>query len=101
MNDTGNITQYSQEDVDEKVSVATTLEEDAERREDDGEDDFADVATVTATLVVTLNPHQHEFESSGDNCSGAKRNERPSALSQMGELETCLAVNAMLNQLIS
>ena len=30
------------EDVDEKVSVATSFEEDAKRGKDDGKDDFAD-----------------------------------------------------------
>lgn len=43
VDDTGQVTEDSQEDVDEKVGVAATLEEDAERRENDGEDDFADI----------------------------------------------------------
>lgn len=33
-----------QEDVDQQVPCAAALEEDAERREDHGEDDLADVA---------------------------------------------------------
>lgn len=33
-----------QEDVDQQVRAASALEEDAERREEDGEDDLADVA---------------------------------------------------------
>lgn len=44
MDDPGNVTQYGQEDVDEKVGIATALEEDAERWEEDSEDDLADVA---------------------------------------------------------
>jgi len=33
-----------QEDVDQEVGAASALEEDAERREEDGKDDLADVA---------------------------------------------------------
>ena len=51
MDDTRNVTQYCQEDVDEKVGIATALEEDTERREYDREDDLADVATIKATSV--------------------------------------------------
>jgi hypothetical protein len=36
VNDSGNITKDGQEDVDEKVGVATTLEEDTERWKNDG-----------------------------------------------------------------
>ena len=46
MDYTWNVTQYSQEDVDEEVGIATALEEDAEGREDDSKDNFADVARV-------------------------------------------------------
>lgn len=52
MDDTRNITQYCQEDVDEEVGIATALEENTKRREEDGEDDLADVATVRAKLVL-------------------------------------------------
>ena len=51
MDDTRNITQYCQENVDEEVGIATALEENTKRREEDGEDDLADVATVRAKLV--------------------------------------------------
>jgi hypothetical protein len=44
MNDTREITQDSEYNVDAEVSAATTLEEDSQRRQDDGEDDLADVA---------------------------------------------------------
>ena len=40
----GNVTQDSQQDVDEEVGAATTLKEDSYGRQDDGEDDLADVA---------------------------------------------------------
>ena len=42
--DTGNVTQDSEEDVDEEVSSAAALEEDTQGREDDGKKDLADVA---------------------------------------------------------
>lgn len=37
-------TQDGEEDVDEEIGTASTLEENSERREDDGNDDLADVA---------------------------------------------------------
>lgn len=46
MDDTWNVTQYCQEDVDEEVGIATALEEDTKWREDDGENDFADITSV-------------------------------------------------------
>lgn len=39
-----NVTQDGQQDVDEEVGIAATLQEDAQGREDDGEDDLDDVA---------------------------------------------------------
>lgn len=44
MDDTGDITQDGEQDVDEEISIASALEEDTQRWEDNGEDDFADVA---------------------------------------------------------
>ena len=44
MNDARNVTQKRQDDVDAKVSIEATLEEDTDWRKDDGEDDFDDVA---------------------------------------------------------
>lgn len=44
MDDTRNVTQYREEDVDQQIGATATLEEDTERWEDDGEDDLADVA---------------------------------------------------------
>lgn len=43
MNNTWNITKYSEEYVNQQVRVAATFEEDANRREEDGEDDLANV----------------------------------------------------------
>lgn len=45
MDDAGNVTEDSQEDVDEQVRAAAALEEDAKRGQDDGKDDLADVAS--------------------------------------------------------
>jgi hypothetical protein len=39
-------TEACQEDVDEEVGAAATLEEDSDGREEDGEDDLDDVAIV-------------------------------------------------------
>lgn len=44
MDDAGNVTENGQEQVDEEVGAAATLEEDSERWEEDGEDDLDDVA---------------------------------------------------------
>lgn len=44
MDDTRNVTQYREEDVDQQIGATATLEEDTERWEDDGENDLANVA---------------------------------------------------------
>lgn len=43
VNDTGNPTQDGQTDVDQEIRAATTLQEDTQRGQDDGEDDLANV----------------------------------------------------------
>lgn len=43
MDDTGNVTENGEQDVDEEISIAASLEENSERREDDGKDDLANV----------------------------------------------------------
>lgn len=45
VDDTGNVTQDGEEDVDAEVSTASALQEDTHRRQDDGEDDLEDVGT--------------------------------------------------------
>ena len=45
VNDTRDVAQDRQEDVDEEIGIATALEEDTKRWEDDGENDLADIAT--------------------------------------------------------
>lgn len=44
MDDAGNVSQNGEQDVDEEVGTATTLEEDTHGREDDGKDDLANIA---------------------------------------------------------
>lgn len=46
MNDTWNVAQYGEKDVDQEVGIAATFEEDAQRWQDDGEDDFANVTVI-------------------------------------------------------
>ena len=47
VDDTRNVAQDCQEDVDEEISIATALEEDTKRWKDDGENDLADIAVST------------------------------------------------------
>lgn len=52
MDDTRDITQDCQQDVDEQVSSTTTLEEDTDGREDDGKDNFANVSVMDSQLAI-------------------------------------------------
>jgi len=45
VDDTGDVTQNCEEDVDAEIAAAALLEEDTKRREEDGEEDLADVAS--------------------------------------------------------
>lgn len=45
MDDAGDVSQDCEQDVDEQVSAASALQEDAQRWKDDGEYDLADIAT--------------------------------------------------------
>lgn len=51
MNDTRNITQDRQQDVDEEVGIAASLEEHSEGREDDGKNDLANVAGIGGSAL--------------------------------------------------
>ena len=51
MNDTRNIPEAGEQDVNEQVAVATTFKEDADRWQEDGENDFADVAKMQTLSV--------------------------------------------------
>ena len=44
VDDTRDVAQDRQEDVDEEIGIATALEEYTKRWEDDGENDLADIA---------------------------------------------------------
>jgi hypothetical protein len=43
VDDTRNVTQDCQADVDEQVGTASALQEDTKRGQDDGKDDLADI----------------------------------------------------------
>lgn len=45
VDDTGNVTQDTQQDVDAQVSTASSLQEDTDGRQDDGKNDLEDVGT--------------------------------------------------------
>lgn len=43
MDDPRDVTQNCQTDIDEQVSTTSSLQKDTERREEDGQDNFADI----------------------------------------------------------
>lgn len=45
VDDTGQVTQDGEQNVDEQISTASSLQENTQRGQDDGEDDLADVAS--------------------------------------------------------
>lgn len=51
MDDTWDVTEDSQQNVDEEVGAAATLEEDTEWWEDDGENDLANIAEGVLALI--------------------------------------------------
>ena len=51
---TRDITQNRQEDIDKEIGTAAALEKDADGREEDGEDDFADVAILPFIMLVCV-----------------------------------------------
>lgn len=52
MNDTWDVTEDSQQNVDEEVGAAATLKEDTEWWEDDGKNDLADIAKGVLAVYV-------------------------------------------------
>ena len=44
MDDTRDVTQNGQQDVDEEVTMASALQEDTDGRQEDGKNDLADIA---------------------------------------------------------
>lgn len=45
------LTEQSQRDVDQEVGTATTLEEDTQRRDEEGDNDLADIAVIKAVSI--------------------------------------------------
>ena len=54
MDDARDVTQDCEQDVDEEVGAAAALQENAERREDDGKDDLADIANKQRNQLTML-----------------------------------------------
>jgi hypothetical protein len=52
VDNTGNPTQDGQTDVDQEVTTASALQEDTQRRQDDGEDDLADIAVKSISSAL-------------------------------------------------
>lgn len=48
VDNTGNPTQDGQQDVDQEVSTTSALQEDTQGRQDDGEDDLADITVESS-----------------------------------------------------
>ena len=46
MDDTWNVTQYREKDIDQEIRIAAAFEEHTERWQEDGEDDLANVAAT-------------------------------------------------------
>lgn len=72
VDDSGDVTEDGEEDVDEEVGAAAALEEDADGGEEDGEDDLADVAGWVLVGRVRRgfcfncsSPRAGEFEAGG------------------------------------
>ena len=61
----GNVTENSQENVDEEISIAAALEEDTERREEDSKDDLAEVGRGERHVVELIG---FFFENGGCSC---------------------------------
>lgn len=76
MDNTRDVTKYCEKDVDQKVGIATTLEEDTDWWQKDGEDDFADVAMnkrVNNGSLLCAKPRQNRcfFFCDGEDNGGA------------------------------
>lgn len=56
VDDTRDVTQNGQQNVDEEVGTKASLEEDAERRENDGKNDLADVARMPVSASSSRLP---------------------------------------------
>lgn len=54
MDDTRNPTQDGQANVDQEVRAASALQEDTQRRQDEGQDDLTNVSVLGVTLACKL-----------------------------------------------
>lgn len=54
VDDTGDVTQDGEQDVNEQIRTASALEEDTQRGQEDGKDDLANVAV--GNIVSNWNP---------------------------------------------
>lgn len=54
MDDTGHPAENRQTDVDEDISAASSLQEDTQRGQDEGEDDLADVAGSRRSSGISM-----------------------------------------------
>jgi hypothetical protein len=72
VDDTRDPTQDGQTDVDEKISTASSLKEDSQRREDEGEDELADVTMTRQSLVRSYLGirDNHDMMADGSGCRG-------------------------------
>jgi hypothetical protein len=53
VNNTRDPTKDGQTDVDQEVSTTSALQENTQRRQDDGEDDLADVTVIESVMMFT------------------------------------------------
>ena len=81
VNDAGDVTQDSEENVDQEVGIAAALEEHTERGQEDGEDDLDDIA---ATGQVSGEAQRGDASSRGA-ATGLPSGERHGG----GSLECC------------
>lgn len=86
MDDSRNVTQDSQQDVDQEVSTASALEEDTKRREDDGKNDLADIAVAGVSFLLCNEALAHQ------------KRARASGAWQSGQ--SYLAVKGMMSELV-
>lgn len=61
MDDTRNVTQNREEDVDQEVRVAAALKKDTERRKEDGKNDLADIAVITSMSARAHSLNQDDY----------------------------------------
>jgi hypothetical protein len=91
VDDSRDVTEDREQDVDEQIGAAAALEEDAEGREEDGEDDLADVAAWCVSREFSV---MFAFNSS----LGSSR--RAGAGAEAPEEESYLAVKAMMSSVL-